>query len=138
MAKEVIVFPDAEGLVISDLNTFYAATAGFTSVRAGVLVPKAIPSAGEFVKVYRVGGSVPSPVVERVTLLVEAYAKTTVRASAIIRLTVARILALDTVSSEPFYDPQVFSAPTILQDPSQPELYRYTATVSVGVRGTAL
>ena len=138
MANEVIVFPDVEGLVLANLNTFYAATTGVTAVKAALMVPKTIPSSGEFVKVYRVGGSVNNLVIERATLLVEAYAKTTVRAYRIVSLTVARLLALDVISGVSIYDPQVFSGPGNLPDPSQPNLYRYTATVSLGVRGAAL
>lgn len=133
---EVIEFPDTEGLLISYLNIAYAADATFPAVRASVTVPATRPD--EFTRIYRVGGSTPSPVVERVTLIVDCYALKSVRASALIRRTLAYLLALETAGGVQFYDPQIFAGPANLPDPNVSTQSRYTATVSVGVRGTAI
>ncbi len=133
---EVIEFPDAEGLLLSYLNVAYAADASFPAVRASVTVPATRPD--EFTRLYRVGGSTPSPVIERVTLIVDCYALKSVRASALMRRTLAYLRAIETAGGVQFYDPQVFAGPANLPDPNVSTQSRYTATVSVGVRGTAI
>jgi len=133
---EAIEFPDVEALVVTYLNGRYVADDTFSAVSAGATIPATRPNA--FTRIYRIGGSVSSVVVERVTLVVDCYATKSVTASALIRRTLAYLLALDTVSGVQFYDPQVFAGPSNLPDPNVGTQSRYTATVSVGVRGTAL
>lgn len=137
MTKEVIVFPDTEALLIAWLNTNYAAQAPYTTVKANMTMPSD-PKPASFTRLYRIGGSNPSPVVERSTVLVESYAKTTVAANALARFTLATLMAVDEVQGVPFYDPQVFASIANLSDPTVPEYERYTFTFSVGARGTAL
>lgn len=133
---EVIEFPDVEGLLLSYLNTAYAADTSFPAVRASVNVPATRPD--EFTRLYRVGGSTPLLVLERATLIVDCYAVKSVRASALMRRTLAYLLAIETAGGVQFYDPQIFAGPSNLPDPNVSTQSRYTATVSVGVRGTAL
>jgi hypothetical protein len=133
---EAIEFPDAEALVVTYLNARYLADATFGTVKAAVTVPATRPAA--LTRVYRIGGSVPSLVVERVTLIVDCYATKSVTASGLMRRTLAYLLAVNVVSGVQFYDPQVFAGPSNLPDPNVATQSRYTATFSVGVRGTAL
>lgn len=137
MTKEVILFPDTEALLIAWLNTSYAARAPYTTVKANMTTP-ADPKPTSFTRLYRIGGSNPSPVVERSTVLVECYAKTTVAANALARFTLATLMAVDEVQGVPMYDPQVLASIANLPDPTVPEYERYTFTFSVGARGTAL
>lgn len=136
MTNEVIEFPDAEALLLTYLNAAYAADDDFSTVKAYVTVPATRPST--FTRLYRIGGSTPFPVVERVTFVVDCYATKSVTASQLIRRTLAYILAVNTISGVQMYDPQVFAGPSNLPDPNVGTQSRYTATVSVGVRGTAL
>ena len=133
---EAIEFPDVEGLLLAYLNTAYAADASFPTVKAYVTVPATRPD--EFTRLYRVGGSRPSVVVERVSVIVDCYAVKSVRASALMRRTLAYLTALDVTGGVQFYDPQIVAGPSNLPDPNVGTQTRYTATVSVGVRGTAL
>lgn len=134
--KEIIEFPDAEALLLTYLNGAYPTSTGYTSVKAYVDVPATRP--GEFTRLYRVGGSAPNPVIERVTLVVDCYATTSVRAAGLARRTAALILAADNINGTPIYDPQIFAGPANLPDPNVGTQRRYTMTVSVGVRGIAI
>jgi hypothetical protein len=136
VAKEVILFPDTEALLITYLNAAYAASVTYASGVAGVNVPESRPNL--FTRLYRVGGSVPEIIMERSTLLVECYALTTVTASALARFTQAQLLAVDEVSNVALYTPQLFSALSNLPDPNVDTHERYTFTFSVGARGVAV
>jgi hypothetical protein len=136
VAKEVIVFPDTEALVIAYLNAKYVGNVTYATVKAGVNVPESRPNL--FTRLYRVGGSVPEIVMERSTFLVECYGLTTVTASALARFTQASLLAVDEVSNVALYTPQLFSALANLPDPNVDTHERYTFTYSVGARGVAL
>ena len=136
MAKEVILFPDTEALLITYLNAAYAASVTYASGVAGVNVPESRTNL--FTRLYRVGGSVPEIVVERSTFLVECYGLTTVTASALARFTQAQLLAVDEVSNVALYTPQLFSALSNLPDPNVDTHERYTFTFSVGARGVAV
>jgi hypothetical protein len=133
---EVIEFPDVEGMLLTYLNTAYAADATFPSVRASVNVPKNRPD--EFTRLYSVGGSTPLPVLQRVTVVIDCYALKSVRASALMRRTLAYFLAIEQIAGVQFYDPQIFAGPANLPDPNVATQSRYTATASIGARGTAL
>jgi hypothetical protein len=137
VTKQVIVFPDIEGLLIARLNARYAATAAYSTVRANMIVP-ADPKPDRFTRLYRVGGSRPNLVTERATVLVEAYAKTTVIAQQLAAFTQAELLAVDEINGVSMYDPDIFSGLANLPDPTVPDYERYTFTYSVGARGTAL
>lgn len=136
MANEVIEFPDTEALLISYLNTRYAMDGTFSTVKAAVKIPETRPA--QFTRLYRVGGSTPERIIERVTVIVDCYAANTSKASNLMRRTLAYLAAVDVVSGVQMYDPQVFAGPSNLPDPNVATQARYTATVSVGVRGTAI
>lgn len=136
MPNEVIEFPDVEALLLTYLNASYAADDVYPTVKAYVTIPATRPTV--FTRVYRVGGSTPNLVVERATVIVDCYATTTVAASRLLRRTLAYLLAVDTISGVQVYDPQVFAGPSNLPDPNVGTQARYTATVSIGVRGTAI
>lgn len=133
---EVIEFPDVEGLLLTFLNTAYAADDSFPNVRAGVNVPSTRPD--EFTRLYSVGGSTPLPVLQRVTFIIDCYALKSVRASALMRRTLAYFLSIEQIAGVQFYDPQIFAGPANLPDPNVATQSRYTATGSIGVRGTAI
>lgn len=129
---EVLVAPDAEALLISYLNTAYAARSN--SVRAGTEVPANRPSA--FVRVIRVGGT-SALVVDSVTFAIESWADDPILAYTNAALTRGLIHAIGSVNGSQFYNPQEFAGPANLPDPESGQA-RYTQTISVGVRQTAL
>jgi hypothetical protein len=133
---EAIEFPDVEAVLVGYLNVAFSSDASFSTVRAYVNVPATRPD--EFVRLYRIGGSAPELVVERVTVLVDCYALKSARASALARRTMAYLRAIESAGGAQFYNPQVFAGPANLPDPNVSTQSRYTATVSVGVRGTAI
>jgi len=129
---EVIVAPDSEALLISYLNTAYAARSN--SVRAGTQVPTPRPAA--FVRVIRVGGT-STLVMDNPTFAVESWADDPILAYTNAALTRGLIHAIGSTGGSQFYDPQEFSGPANLPDPDSGQA-RYTQTISVGVRQTAL
>jgi hypothetical protein len=133
---EVIVFPDVEAVVVSYLNTQFAARS--ETARASTKVPA--PRPAKFVRVLRTGGS-SSLVEDRAQLTIEAWATTAVAANALMQLTRGLMHAIDQVTyltvTYQFYRPQEFSGPANRPDPDS-GMERYTETFSVGVRGTAV
>lgn len=129
---EVIVAPDSEALVIAYLNTAY--TARSNAVRASTEVPTPRPVA--FVRILRVGGT-STLVIDRPTFAVESWADDPITAYNNAALTRGLIHAIDKPGTSQFYDPQEFSGPANLPDPESGQA-RYTQTISVGVRQTAL
>ena len=134
MANEVIVFPDAEALIVTYLNAAFPSFTGHTSLKAYGRIPN--PRPAEFVRILRTGGT-SSLVVDQVTFVAESWAAKPVDAFNIATRVRGLIKAIDTVSSVQFYKPLEFSGPANLPDPESGQ-ERYTQTFSVGVRGSAL
>lgn len=141
MSNEVIVFPDAETLIVRYLNTAFLSYGGYTSplLKAYTKVPKTRPD--RFVKILRVGGTQKSLVQDTPTLAVESWSTNVIEAANIAQLVRGLLHAIDTVTYQTvtyqFYRPQEFSGPANLPDPDSAQ-ERYTQTFSVGVRGSAL
>jgi len=140
MSNEVIVFPDVETLLVQYFNTKFSSYGGYTSplLKAYTKVPKTRPN--RFVRVLRTGGSA-SLIQDRATVLVESWSTDAIEASNIAQLVRGLFHAIDTVTYQTvtyqFYRPQEFAGPANLPDPESAQ-ERYTQTLSVGVRGTAL
>lgn len=134
--SEVIVFPDAEALIVSYLNAELAGLG--ESARASTKVPKTKP--GSFVRVLRTGG-VADFVIDRAQLTVEAWAVDAPTAMSLMQVVRGLMHAVDRVTYDgrtyQLYEPQEFSGPANRPDPDS-GWERYTETFSVGIRGTAL
>jgi hypothetical protein len=128
---EVIVFPDAEGLVIDYLRDLL-------DVPVSGTVPN--PRPGEFVTVRRLGGVRRNLVTDAPMLTVEAWAAGDVAAHDLAQLARAHVhaMARASVLTEPaVYRVVEIAGPGHLPDPVSAQS-RYVFTVEVAVRGAAL
>lgn len=128
--SEVIIFPDAEALLI---DLFADELPGFGySIPVASRVPNPRPST--FVRVMRAGGVSRDRVIDVPTVAVEAWAPT--ETAAIALASTLRGILHAAESSRGIYSVGEFAGPANLPDPATSQI-RYTATYSVGVRGTA-
>lgn len=125
--SEIVVFPDVEALVIQVLNTDPRVPAKWATE-----IPAARPD--EFGRVKRFGGPRESLLSENANLIVEAWALTEVRASAILNLARAVLASQD----GPLFGYSELGGPNNLPDPTVPDMARYTLNISVRVRGSVL
>lgn len=119
---------DIEQLLIDYLTTALP-TEGFNVPVADQI------SAPECVVLYRVGGADRGLVTAVPSVILESYAATNTRASAILRRVFALVRDLygSVLGGYVIYDVQVFRGPS--SDPKPPEdLVRYSAMVAIGVR----
>lgn len=127
-----ILYPDAAAM----LCTAFAAS---LSVPTGTTVPTDRTDSSTFLLVRRVGGPNRDIVVDDASLAIEAWAPTEAAAHDLLQQARAELHALTgtVVDGVAVYRVQEFAGPASLPDPlsSQP---RYTMTVSVSVRGTAI
>lgn len=131
---EVIVFPDAEGL-ICDWLPGELADRGRT-VTVSTKVPNPRPS--EFVRVIRAGGPQLNLVQDRPTLIVEAWAATESAAASLAELSRALIksTAGTVIGGVTVYRVDELGGPNNNPDPDSAQA-RYTVTLSMLLRGTA-
>lgn len=128
--SEVIIFPDVEALLI---DLFVDELPGFGySIPVASRVPNPRPST--FVRVMRVGGVATNMVTDTATVAVEAWAAT--ESAAIALASTLRGILHAAELSRGVYSVGEFAGPANLPDPATSQI-RYTATYSVGVRGTA-
>lgn len=135
--NEVIIFPDAEALFIQYLNTAYISYADYTSpaLSAYSLIPASRPA--RFTRVLRTGGSRAGLVVDRVTFTIESWSDDAEEASEIAQLNRGLAFAIDQSGGVQWYAPQEFAGPANLPDPLSSQ-FRYTQSISIGVRGSAV
>lgn len=140
MAAEILVLPDAEAACIDELRVRLDANPDLTGIAAATRIPK--PRPNEFYRITRVGGVRRDIVNDLHTLLVEGWALTETRAAHLCSMGVAYLEAAgrdgmvgDVVCSGRF---DIFALPANLPDPSVPDRYRYTATISVTLRRVAV
>lgn len=135
--NEVIVFPDAESLFIQYLNAAYMTYAAYTSpaLEAYSLVPAVRPS--RFTRVIRTGGVRDTLVSDRVTLTIESWSDDAIEAAEIAQLNRGLAFAIDQSGGVQWYAPQEFAGPARLPDPDSAQ-FRYTQSISLGVRGSAV
>lgn len=132
--RQVIVFPDVEGLLVSYLTQQLVWRADTASVH--VSVPN--PRPARFVLVPRIGGTEENLVTDAATIGVECWAATPQQAAKLAQLVRALIHALPgkVVEGVPFYRVQEFAGPANLPDPTSDQS-RYVFTLSVTARGFA-
>jgi hypothetical protein len=140
MPAEVIVFPDVEDLTRVELNTRFTATTEYTTVTAYAgKKPATLPN--EFVFVHRTGGPSRNLITDAAQITLEAYSKKSGdRASAILNLARAFLAAAErdgTLNGVPLHEVTEFSGGYLDPDPDAPTFNRYSATLSLAVRGTA-
>lgn len=136
---ELIVMPDTEDAVRQFLTSEFATRTGFTAVTATTgTKPATFPA--EFVHVTRTGG-VSDLVIDRPQITLETYAKKGSRAVAVAQLArgllhrAAREGVLGTLT---VYGLTEFSGPYSDPDPNAPAFTRYSATIQLAVRGSAV
>jgi hypothetical protein len=129
--REPVLFPDAGQVIANHLND----TLG---IPTGEMVPNPRPSGG-FLVVRRVGGLSQEVVIDKATVVVEAWSDTNAEAEDLAQLARAYILSMsnDYVDDALVYGVIEVAAPAFLPDPlsAQP---RSTATYQVTLRGAAL
>ena len=125
---EAILFPDAEGLLVTYL-------AGLLTEPVSTKVPD--PRPATFVTIFRTGGGPNGLVTDNPLLAYEAWAATEIAASNLAARVGAYLRAVDVVDGTQFYGPVTVTGPINLPDPASGQA-RYTGFVSVGVRGTAI
>lgn len=135
---EILVAPDAETLIVQYITSELSTRSPYTTTKAYTAVPN--PRPAMWVRVLRTGGT-RDLMIDRPSITLEAWADTSVAASALMQLVRGLMHAIDQVTysgtTHQFYDPQEFSGPANLPDPLSGQ-ERYTETFSVGVRATAL
>lgn len=131
---EFITFPDVLAVLVGPLRT---ALAGAADLATDVPPTRAIEGA-PLVVLRRVGGARRNLVAEDATLTVEGYATEPELAYDICQLAVAHLHALraTTIAGVSIWRVDDIARPAFLVDP-ETEQPRYTATVSVTVRGTS-
>lgn len=131
---EVVIFPDAEGLIV-DWLPGELADRGRT-VTVSTRVPN--PRPAEFVRVLRVGGPQHNLVQDRPTLVIEAWATTESAAASLAELSRALIksTAGTVIGGVMVYRVDEFGGPANHPDPDSAQA-RYVVTLSMLLRGTA-
>lgn len=126
---ERILFPDPVELALAALNPELAA------YEPGVVAYGRVPSARphQFVRVIDGGGGQETFITENATLIVEGWAQTETRASQIVRVARAILLA----QHGALFGVTTIARPTNLPDPTTSQ-ERYTSTIGARVRGTSL
>lgn len=134
---QTIVFPDAEALAVSHVNAQLTALFAETA-RASTKTT----NASAFVTVRRTGGNAVF-VIDNARLTFEAWATTEVAAQLLASRVRGIMLAVDQITYQgttyQTYEPQELAAPANNPDPETADKYaRYTWTVQIGIRGTAI
>lgn len=131
MTQEVIVFPDAEAVVITHLKTQIA------GLQISTMVPKTRPK--RFVKVTRVGGTKIRLNADSPMLTFECWEETTKKAHDLCQLVRAHLHAMagHEVAGEWVYRVQEVGGPAYFPDPTS-DTPRYQITVMVDLKGVAL
>jgi len=139
VATEVIVFPDVEDGIRVFLAAAFAARTGYTTVKASCgTKPATLPA--EFVHITRTGGPA-ELILDRAQITLEAYAKTGARAVAIVNLARGLLHAASregAMGALTVYSVADFGGPYSDPDPNAPTFTRYSATLQVTVRGSAV
>lgn len=134
--SEVIVEEDAERAVMDELLAALPAV--------GESNPKAstkLLDAAEFFRVLVVGGTQRDLVTDSPTVVIEAYAKTEVRAQHLAALARGVLLAAGrngSMGSVTCYDVQTFGRAQNLPNPAKPGWFRYQFTISADLRMAAV
>lgn len=134
--SEVILFPAAETAVIAELSARLTA-AGDTARVVGT-TPDKRPD--RYVRVIRTGGPASSFFMDNAQMTIEAWDVDEVAAEELAQLCRAFIWAASRagdLNGIPFHSLQEFGGPARLPDP-QTGQYRYTQTVAIELRGSAL
>ncbi len=133
--REIIVFPDVEGLLVEHLSERLA-DLGF-AVPVSVQIPNPRPES--FVTVPRVGGPRRNLVVDSATVSVDAWAARPKQAHDLAQVARGIMHALpgEVLDGYPVYRVTEFAGPGNLPDPLSSHS-RYTQTFSVFIRGRAL
>lgn len=127
-APPPVLFPDVEATLIGALD-----------VDAPVSVEVPNPRPERFVRIFRTGGTVPNPIMDRAQVTVECWASTTVQAAALAAQVRARLHALQGTASDGVWIARVaeMGGPQNLPDPTTDQP-RYTFTVQADLRGQQL
>lgn len=130
---ELLVPADVEVAAVAELNTRMP-PAGYAA-KWGTRIPN--PRTPEFGRVLVVGGTERDLVTDTHTLLVEGWAETETTAQRMCAFGVAVLQAAardGSIGNVPCYRVRVASLPQNLPDPTVPDRFRFTATVSVDLR----
>lgn len=132
---ELIAFPDVEEILVNYLQARLVAHGDTATVHDAVPNPRP----PRFVTVVRVGGPRRNLFVDSASIAVECWAATPKQAHDLCQLTRGLIHAAvgTSVAGVQVYRVDEFSGPVRLPDPESQQP-RYTMTVSVSVRGTAI
>lgn len=132
---ELVVFPDITAAVIDFVRAQLVAAG--SSAPVTMRVPN--PRPGAFVTIQRVGGVRRNLVVDEATLTVEAWGSTEPAAHDLAQLARAAVHAAvgQVTSAGTIYRTGEFAGPASLPDPDSDQP-RYTFTVTVAARGTAI
>lgn len=134
--SEVILFPDAEAAVIAELSARLEADGD--AARVVGTTPNPRPS--RFVRIIRTGGPASSFLVDNAQITLEAWDDDEDAAILLAQKCRAWIWAAERageLNGIPFYALQEFGGPARLPDPDTGQ-YRYTLTVAIELRGSAL
>lgn len=136
MRAEVIVFPDAEALLVDYLTAELAAH-GEADVHVAVTMPN--PRPNRCVLVPRLGGARRNLVVDAATIGAECWGTSETDAQGLAQLVRGLLAALPgrVLDGTPVYRVEELGGPVNLPDPVSGQA-RYTLTVAVHVRGRAL
>lgn len=137
MATETLLPGDAEASAITELSARLPSL-GFPDLPVSTTIPTNRPA--EFIRVLAVGGVPVDLAADSYTLVVEAYASRRGRAERICAFAIAALQAAGRdgqMGATPCRRAQVFALPSNLPDPSVPDRYRYSATISADLRRSA-
>jgi len=129
-----VIFPDAQALLIPELQARLAANGNSAPVVSKV--PKPRPAA--FVQVNRTGGTKPTPVTEAVQITCDSWSDTAPAAAELAMLVRAIItdLAGTQLDSTQVYRVEEFSGAAELPDPAT-GTPRYRQTFAIHLRGSS-
>lgn len=133
MATEVIVFPDAEALVIAHLKS------KMPGVTVTAKVPNPRPANGKLIKVTRVGGSKLRLNADSPLLVFECWGLKQEDASTICRLARAHVDAMagEKVNGVWVFKVREVGGPAFFPDPDS-DLPRYQFSAAIDTKGVAL
>lgn len=142
---EILVPADPESAVLAELSAVLPLH-GFAGVtmgakRLGTKIPTSTPKPSEFGRVMATGGPARDLVADSPTLVLEGYALTEQKARDLCALMVAvvqRAARAGSLGGVPCYGARVASLPGNLPHPQVPTHFRFTATVSVDLRRSAV
>lgn len=129
---EVLIPADDEAAVVTELKTRM-------NMQVGTRIPN--PRPAEFLRVISAGGGSRDLVTDEATLAVEGFATSEGRARFLCALAVAQAQAAGRdgqMGGVPCYGVRAASLPANLPMPSVPDMFRYTATITVALRRAAI